>query len=69
MNTATFIKIASDIQEKAGTHGITEYVENIIEPHAAAAAAYYDVPVSELVNTAYKVASDIENYGFVVLPE
>lgn len=69
MNTTTFIKIAADIQQYAPTNDHVGYVENVLEPYADDAAAYYNVSAFAFVETAYKIASDIEQFGFVVLPE
>jgi len=69
MNTATFIRLGSDIVEHARTHGYTEYVENVIEPHKGQAADYYQVNHYELVRRAYQIAENLETIGCIVIPE
>ena len=68
MKTATFIKLANDIQEFAPTNDLIGYVDNVIIPNANQAAKYYEVPVIEIISNASKIALDITVYGYVTLP-
>ena len=65
MDTETRIKLAADIVDKARSHGITEYVDNVIEPYKEQAAAFYGVTVADLVETAYEIAHGLEANGFI----
>ncbi len=69
MTTTQFIKLATDINVHGKASGFHEYVENIIEPHAAEAADYYNLTPFAVVETAYKIAADLTKYGFAVLPK
>ena len=69
MNTATFIRLGSDIVEHARTHGYTEYVEHKIEPYKDQGADYYKVSEFDLVRRAYQIAESLETIGCVVIPE
>ena len=65
MNTETRINLAADIVKHARSHGITEYVDNIIEPNAAVAAQYYGVTVADLLETAHQIARGLDGNGFI----
>ena len=69
MNTAQFIKFASDITEHGKPSGYYEYVENIIEPNKNDAADYYGIRPYEVSKYADHIAHNLETLGFVVIPE
>ena len=69
MNTAQFIRRASDITEHGKPCGYYEYVENIINPNRNDAAKYYGVRPYEITRYAEMIASNLETIGCVVIPE
>ena len=69
MNTATFIRLASDIVQHAPKNDYQGYVENVVEPYKDQAAEYYGVSEFAVVHYSYLIAASLETLGCTVIPD